>query len=72
MDLNRSLDQYFPFRGPCAICGHPDARHRLFDAIRGRAKAGDSVEELAEDYDASEEAIKLVINEGDSLLWILY
>lgn len=22
-----------PYRGPCAICGYPDARHRLYDAI---------------------------------------
>ena len=23
-----------PFRGPCAFCGGPDARHRLFDSLR--------------------------------------
>jgi hypothetical protein len=23
-----------PYRGPCAICGGPDARHRLFDSLR--------------------------------------
>ena len=28
-----SLDHWFPPRGPCAICGHRDARHRLWDTI---------------------------------------
>ncbi len=27
------LDQWFPERGPCAFCGHKDARHRLWDTI---------------------------------------
>jgi len=27
------LDSRWPARGPCGICGGPDARHRLWDAI---------------------------------------
>jgi len=27
------LDRRWPRRGPCGICGGPDARHRLWDAI---------------------------------------
>lgn len=34
----------------CAVCGHPDNRHRLIDAIVDRHRAGESVEALADDY----------------------
>jgi len=27
------LNKWFPPRGKCGICGHEDARHRLWDAI---------------------------------------
>jgi hypothetical protein len=45
--------------GAC-LCGHPDARHRIFDAIQDRLKAGDSIEETADDFDVPIEAIKLI------------
>lgn len=44
------LDLVGPFRGPCGICGGPDARHRMADAIAGCVRAGDSPESIAEDY----------------------
>lgn len=50
-----------PFRGPCLFCGHPDARHRLFDAIVGRHQAGESVELLAWDYGLAEEVVRWVV-----------
>ncbi len=56
-----TLDEWFPFRGPCGFCGGPDARHRLFDAIAERHAAGDGVEALAEDYDKPPEAIRAVL-----------
>lgn len=27
------LDALDRFRGPCGLCGHPDARHRVWDAL---------------------------------------
>jgi hypothetical protein len=57
----QKLDRFFPFRGPCGICGGPDARHRLWDAIQDRYGAAESIEELAKDYDLSAEAIEAVL-----------
>ena len=51
------LDQWFPRRGPCGICGGPDARHRLGDAIYGGWRAGDSALSLAKDYRLKNRAI---------------
>jgi len=39
-----------PFRGPCGLCGGPDARHRMYDAINERVRAGEGEEDVAEDY----------------------
>ena len=58
----RQLDKYYPERGPCAFCGHKDARHRLWDTIIDRHEAGDSMTELAKDYDKPRKAIKLVLD----------
>ena len=45
------LDALGPYRGPCGICGGPDARHRLADAIADRLRAGESAEAVALDYE---------------------
>jgi hypothetical protein len=34
------LDRMRPPYGPCGICGGPDARHRLWDAIEGTVRLG--------------------------------
>ena len=60
-DIERFLDQAFPRRGPCGICGRGWARHRVCDMIRGRARAGDSIESLAADYDAPAEAVQVLV-----------
>jgi hypothetical protein len=44
------MDEFMPPRGECAMCGGPDARHRLTDAMIGRVKAGDHPHAVAEDY----------------------
>jgi hypothetical protein len=36
--------------GPCGLCGHPDRRHRVAEAILDRWSAGDQAAELASDY----------------------
>lgn len=64
------LDAVLPHRGPCAFCGHPDARHRLFAAIVGRHKAGESVDELAEDYGLSRSMVEQVLRRKGMLLCI--
>lgn len=51
------LDAFFPFRGPCAFCGHADARHRLWDMLIGMP---DSPEEAASWYDVPAEAVRLL------------
>jgi len=61
MSGNTPLDEYFPPRGPCAFCGHKDARHRLWDALMDRVAAGDSAESVAEDYGISMKAMNLVL-----------
>lgn len=66
MNIPAALDAYFPRRGPCAFCGGPDARHRVWDAIRERRAAGESVEDLARDYGVPVEAVGLVLTSGAS------
>ena len=60
-----TLDDYFPFRGPCAFCGSPDARHRLFDSINGFHEAGNTVEEIAEEFEYPVEAILAALEVRD-------
>lgn len=51
-----------PYAGPCACCGRPDKRHRMFDAIRGSHRAGDSIEMLSDVYGRSPEAIEWIVS----------
>jgi hypothetical protein len=50
---------------PCALCGDPDAGHRLRDAIRSRHSAGDAVAVLAEDYGMSVAAVLEILSEAE-------
>jgi hypothetical protein len=56
-----TIDRHFPYRGKCAMCGAWDARHRLFDAMRGMHRAGDSIETIATAYELPIEAVKAVL-----------
>lgn len=58
-----SLDAHFPRLGPCGICGTPglDQRHRVIDAIAEQLAAGESPEELAEDYGVPVDAVETVL-----------
>ena len=51
------LDKWFPPCGPCAFCGHPDKRHRLWDML---IDSPDPPEMLANMYDLSLEAVQAV------------
>lgn len=57
-----ALDEYFPRIGPCGLCGVPglDQRHRVIDAIAGRLAAGEGLEEAADDYGLTVEAVQCV------------
>lgn len=61
-----AFDLAFPLCGPCAFCGQQDARHRVIDAIQDRHRAGDTVAELAKDYDVSEEAVRMALDAGET------
>lgn len=59
------IEREMPQTGPCGLCGGPDARHRVLDAIWGGASAGDSALSLADDYGYSVEFIAYVILHWD-------
>ena len=55
------LDVLYPYAGPCAICGGPDKRHRLADAIVGEVRAGVSLEEASEEYGVPLATVKRLV-----------
>jgi hypothetical protein len=48
--------------GPCAFCDHPDAGHRVRDAIAGRYHAGESLAEIAADYELAPDVVERLID----------
>ena len=66
MSATASLDAVLPPRGPCGLCGHPDARHRICDAVAERLRAGDTVADIATDYDLPETDLAVVAAWGDA------
>jgi hypothetical protein len=58
----KKIDDFFPpVEGACPTCGDEDARHRIFETIRGDSVAGKSKEALAAEYATSVEAIDLIL-----------
>jgi hypothetical protein len=55
------LDALMPHQGPCLICGGPDKRHRLWDAIEGRHRTGEAVESIVEDYNGGDVSPELIL-----------
>ena len=54
------IDQWFPRRGQCQVCGVPgaDQRHRVIEAIADAVNADpDSDEDVAADYGVPVEAV---------------
>lgn len=49
-----------PYRGPCGLCGDPDARHRILDAVAELVRAGDDPAGVAEDYGLTVEAVEAI------------
>lgn len=62
---SRRPARWWPFRGPCGFCGGPDARHRLWDAILDRHRAGDSVADLAQEFAFPVEAVLALLGEPE-------
>lgn len=60
-EASAELDLHFPPAGPCAFCGGPDKRHRLWDVFIGRAEAGETAAEIADDYGYSLAAVEAVL-----------
>ena len=56
----KELDKFYSPCGPCAFCGFHDKRHRLWDAWIGMLNAGDTPEDLADEYEADIEHVKAV------------
>ena len=57
------VDEFMPFRGPCAICGGPDARHREVDAMLGAVRAGDPISVVADAYERPYELLARLLEE---------
>ena len=57
----RELDRWFPPKGPCDLCDHPDVRHRLWDVILRCARARMTVREIARDLGFPAAAIRAVL-----------
>ena len=51
-------------RGPCGLCGAPDARHRVADAMVERYLAGDDLKLIAYDYDAAQPELAELVTAG--------
>ena len=54
------IDQWFPRRGPCQVCGTPgaDQRHRRIEAVADAVAAGESEEDVAAYMEVPVEAVR--------------
>ena len=59
------LDLLYPFAGPCLVCGGPDKRHRLADAIVHSVRGGDSPRLVASVYDVPEATVTALVEHAD-------
>jgi hypothetical protein len=59
-ELLAELSERWPPSGPCAICGGPDKRHRLWDAVDMSGRL-DGVRFAAKDYSMSGGDVRLVM-----------
>lgn len=64
-ELSALIDAEMPFAGPCGICGGPDKRHRVLDAVADCVRAGDSVASVAEAYGLSAGLVSRLAEDWD-------
>lgn len=57
------VDEFLTPIGPCGLCGHPDARHRVLDSIAAMVRGGDPAEQVAEDFGVPTEFVLLVADQ---------
>lgn len=64
------VEAVMPFRSACGLCGGPDARHRVLDAIQERVSV-DEDQEVQEDYGLSAEVVEYIAEHwnGDDETW---
>ena len=57
------IDQWFPRRGACLVCGTPgaDQRHRRIEAIAELFGAGETEEDIARDMEVPVEAVRACV-----------
>ena len=53
--------------GRCGFCGYEDAGHRVWDAVAGRLRAGEALEDVCRDFYATpdEVAVWVALAEGE-------
>lgn len=59
------VSETMPYRGACGLCGGPDARHRVLDAIADAVRAGEDPETVAEDHAFPVSFVERVSREWD-------
>jgi hypothetical protein len=59
-EWREELNRLYPKRGPCAICGGPDARHRLWDSIDGYLRVGEPLDFIMDDFSVTKEQVEAV------------
>lgn len=64
--MSAAFDALGPHRGPCGLCGDPDRRHRVADAIVDRVRAGDSEEDCADDFGVTEADVRQLVYFADA------
>ncbi len=62
--VRAALALFGPATGPCGLCGLPDRRHRLLEAVAENVHAGDGVAFVAEMYGVSETAVLAAVALG--------
>lgn len=62
--VRAALALFGPPAGPCGLCGLPDKRHRVMEAVAENVRAGDGVAFVAEMYGVTEAAVRAAVALG--------
>ena len=55
------VEKHFPPQGVCLLCGFGDKRHRMFDAIADRIRAGESERSVIVDYRLPRSTVRAIV-----------
>lgn len=69
--LPEPVETAMPWRGPCGLCGGPDARHRILDAIADAVRAGEPAAGVADTYELPLAVVCFIADrwQGDDETW---